>query len=111
VAHRLGLFRGLGGQIAAMPWPAPRRAAISGQMPQAGDFGVQIVAPRSISACAWQPGRTSGVRRAASAFSSGLDLGSGVVSTAKRRDITRSILPSSTGAGRSKAMEAMAAAV
>jgi hypothetical protein len=37
---------------------APRRPAIRGQMPQAGDFGVQIVAPRSMSACAWHPGRS-----------------------------------------------------
>jgi len=71
---------------------------------------VQSVAPRSIIACAKSPARRSGVSVAASRFSSGLAAGSGV-SMANSRATTRSILPSTGLALRSKAMAAMAAAV
>ena len=71
---------------------------------------MQTIAPRSISACAQSPGRSSATRRAARRFSSGLAAGSGV-STANSRAITRSTLPSTTLAGRSKAIAAIAAAV
>ena len=43
--------------------PAPRQSSLSGQSMQAGRLGVQIVAPRSIIACAKSPGRR--VRRQA----------------------------------------------
>ena len=77
--------------------PAPRNASVHGHSTQAGFFGVQIVAPRSIMACAKSPARRCGVSVAASARISGLAPGSSS-STAKSRAITRSILPS-TGAG------------
>ena len=67
-------------------------------MAQAGFFGVQIVAPRSIIACAKSPARRGGNSSRASREISGLAAGSGVV-TAKSRAITRSILPSTGLAG------------
>jgi hypothetical protein len=71
---------------------------------------VQTVAPRSIIAWAWSPGRTAGVSVAASARSRGFAAGSGVA-TQKSRATTRSTLPSTTTAGRSNAIAATAAAV
>jgi hypothetical protein len=35
-----------------MPRARAAQGSRQGQIPQAGDFGVQIVAPRSITACA-----------------------------------------------------------
>ncbi len=93
-----------------MPRLCAVQNALSGQMPQAGLRGVQIVAPRSIIACAWSPGRSAGVSGAANAVSSGLAAGSGV-STANSRAMTRSTLPSTTVDGSSNAMAAIAAAV
>ena len=71
---------------------------------------MQIVAPRSIIAWAKSPARFSGVSVAARRRISGLLPGSGWV-TAKSRVTTRSILPSTAVALRSKAMAAIAAAV
>jgi hypothetical protein len=117
--HEIGDRRGAPAWPFSGPWRAARPrcpVAAPRSLPSAGRCR-----RRGISACRssrrgpsapahGSRGGPQGVRRAASAFSSGLDPGSGSV-TAKRRDMTRSILPSRTGAGRSKAMEAMAAAV
>jgi hypothetical protein len=81
-----------------------------GQMAQAGRFGVQIVAPRSIIACAKSPGRSLGVSSVTLRFIAGLEPGSGA-SMANSREITRSTLPSITAACRSKAIAATAAEV
>ncbi len=77
---------------------------------QDGLRGVQIVAPRSIMACAKSPGRAAGTSCSTIAWICGLAAGSGV-SIASNRAITRSTLPSTTAAGRSKAIAAIAAAV
>ena len=71
--------------------------AIQGQSAQAGRFGVQMVAPRSISACAKSPGRSAGTSASVSAPDRGLRLGSGS-SIAKSRATTRSTLPSTAAA-------------
>ena len=53
LTHRLFGLRGLAGQgRPERPQPAPAQACHHGQMPQAGLRGVQIVAPRSMTACA-----------------------------------------------------------
>ena len=105
---------GLGGKGSARDSPraAPRSPASAGRSRRRAIFGVQIVAPRSIKACAWQPGRLSGVSRAASAFSRGLG-GRAAARSPRGRGVERhhafDILPSRNGGpGRSKAMEAMA---
>ena len=77
---------------------------------QDGRRGVQIVAPRSIIACAKSPGRDCGTSRSTTSWIAGFASGSGV-SIARSRVITRSTLPSTTAAGRSKAIAAIAAAV
>jgi hypothetical protein len=99
--HQVGdaLARGLG--LSSASWRAGRCDA-------PGPRGAGRITGRSrrraISACrSWRrgpspparssPGARSGVRRAARAFSSGLEAGSGSV-TAKRRAMTRSTLPS-----------------
>ena len=46
---------------------APRQSSRSGQSMQRGRFGVQIVAPRSIIACAKSPGRSAGTSVSTSA--------------------------------------------
>jgi hypothetical protein len=93
--------------------------ALSGQIRQSGFLGVQIVAPRSISACARSPARTPfgnasanpcarfaiktfAARQPASVRSDGM---------AHSRETTRSILPSTGAMRSSNAIEAMAAAV
>ena len=81
----LAAFGVLRGRSAAMPADRAVQKADTGQMPQAGLRGVQIVAPRSIIAWAWSPGRSAGVRRAASAVSPGLAAGSGVSTATKTR--------------------------
>ena len=65
------------GSDAAMPCLNPAQIAYSGHSAQAGFFGVQIVAPRSISACATQPGRSAPAKACALSRSSGLDPGKG----------------------------------
>ena len=77
---------------------------------QFGRRGVQIVAPRSIIACAKSPGRSAGVISAVRSRISALAAGRGV-SMANSRATTRSTLPSTTASGRSKAIAAIAAAV
>ena len=54
---------------------APRTTSFHGHSAQAGFFGVQIVAPRSIIACAKSPARRSGVSASASARIVGLAAG------------------------------------
>jgi hypothetical protein len=98
--------------------------SFKGHSPQAGFFGVQIEAPRSISACALSPARdfSSPARAlsspardvpssiAANCWISGFACGSGA-STANKRDTTRSILPSTGMVRWSNAIAAIAAAV
>ncbi len=116
------------------PW-SPRvrltQPPLSGHSTQAGFFGVQIEAPKSISACALSPARefaspardstspargfTSPAREgpssvAASRWISGLACGN-TSSTANNRDTTRSILPSTGMVCRPNAIAAIAAAV
>ena len=98
------------GNRAGSPVTKPRHSLATGQVPHDGDFGRHTVAPKSISACAQSPGRSSVTNSPANRLSSGLAAGTGV-STANRRAMTRSTLPSTTLAARSKAMEATAAAV
>ena len=64
----------------------PRQASSHGQTAQAGRFGVQIVAPRSISACAKSPGRSAGTSASASSRITGFALGSGVLDEEQPRD-------------------------
>ena len=62
-------------------WSPRRRASqrsFHGQSKQAGRFGVQIVAPRSIIAWAKSPARRAGASSAASRCNSGFAAGSGV---------------------------------
>ena len=86
------------------------QSSFSGHSEQAGFFGVQIDAPRSISACALSPARLSASSVAANSLISGFACGS-ASSTANSRYTTRSLLPSSGMARRSKAIAAIAAAV
>ena len=70
----LGVLRG---NRAGSP---PRRAAqrsVHGHRMQAGCFGVQMVAPRSIRACAKSPARRAGVSPSARRRNRGLACGSG----------------------------------
>ncbi len=104
---RLGAFNG---NVSGSPRRRAAQASIHGQSAQAGLFGVQMVAPRSISAWAKSPARAGGisvaVRRRISAFAAGNSS-----STANSRATTRSILPSTGAARASNAMAAIAAAV
>ncbi len=90
--------------------PARRRHRSTDTSTQAGFFGVQMVAPRSISACAKSPARRGGSSDAASALMRGFAAGNSS-STANSRVTTRSTLPSTGTAGASKAIAAIAAAV
>ena len=81
-----------------------------GQDSQVGDFGVQIVAPRSIIACAKSPARACGARASATFFNTGFAAGS-FSRTAKSLASTRSMLPSTGAAGIPKPIAAIAAAV
>ena len=102
---RLGI---LGGKVSASPRARPMQLSFHGQKTQAGFFGVQIVAPRSIIACAKSPAAVAA--RARGPAQSGLASGNGPAS-ANSRAITRSILPSTGLAGGPKAIAAIAAAV
>jgi conjugal transfer ATP-binding protein TraC len=100
-------------QVAELDYIASSKAAQNvdtGQSKHFGERGVQMVAPRSISAWAQSPGRSSVTSSPARRFSSGLLSGIGA-STANSRDMTRSTLPSTTLVSRSKAMALTAAAV
>ncbi len=59
-ARPFGLWRAQG-KRSASPLARAVQSSINGQIAQAGFFGVQIVAPRSIMACAKSPARSSGV--------------------------------------------------
>ena len=54
-------------RVPAAPRRAPGKASIQGQRAQAGRFGVQMVAPRSMTACAKSPGLSGGTRSRVSA--------------------------------------------
>ena len=93
-----------------MPDAAPSQAMAMGHFVQSGRLGVQIVAPRSISACAMSPGRSRAISFCDNSRNSGLASGKGV-STDQSRAVTRSILPSSGMTGRLNAIAPTAAAV
>lgn len=118
-AKRFGFGARFGPSASVSATPAARaaQASATGQAPQRGrPLGMQMVAPRSISACAWSPGRACGARDAARRRSSALrrDAGEPVSQPrAKSRATTRSMFPS-TGAAdppRPKPMARTAAAV
>lgn len=118
-AKRFGFGARFGPSASVSATPAARaaQASATGQAPQRGrPLGMQTVAPRSISACAWSPGRACGAKHAAKRRSSALrrDAGEPVSQpSAKRRATTRSMFPS-TGAAdppRPKPMARTAAAV
>ena len=67
-------FGALRGSVSCTPAARARQAPSHGQMAQAGRFGVQIVAPRSIRACAKSPGRSAGTSASARSRISGLCL-------------------------------------
>src|SRR6516165_979103 len=107
-------FLARAGRLAAMPSLCAWQWDFQGQAGQLGDFGVQMVAPRSNKAWAKSPGAAcaalSWIKAWAAAAISGLPAGSGVV-MAKIRDATRSIFPSTGSTGSLKAMAPMALAV
>ena len=96
-----------------MPWALARQCFVHGHRPQTGR-GVQIVAPRSNSACAKSDARAraagSAPSRCAAATITGLPTGS-ATSIAFSRDTTRSTLPSTGSTGTPNAIAASAAAV
>ncbi|MNL47317.1 hypothetical protein D3C87_1700990 [compost metagenome] len=106
----MSFFFALRGKVSGSATESARQCGRNGQSAQAGRFGVQIVAPRSIIACAKSPGRSGGVSSATFAFMAGFEPGRGA-SIAKRREMTRSTLPSITAACRLNAMAATAADV
>ena len=71
-------FGALRGNVSASPRARATQASIHGQMPQAGFFGVQIVAPRSIIAWVKSPARRCGTSVSARARISGFAAGSSV---------------------------------
>ena len=83
---------------------------MSGQIAQAGFFGVQMVAPRSIIACAKSPARLTGVFTAVRSRIEARAWGRGVP-ISYSRETTRSTLPSTTTADCPNAIAATAAAV
>ena len=103
-------FGALRGKVSGVAARARRAGSIHGQSAQAGFFGVQIVAPRSIIACAKSPARASGTSVCASAADLRLG-GRQSRSIANSRATTRSTLPSTATARRSNAIAAIAAAV
>ncbi|MNL23912.1 hypothetical protein D3C87_1453240 [compost metagenome] len=70
-------FAALTGKRSGSCSASARQSSRKGQSAQAGRFGVQIVAPRSIIAWAKSPGRSVGVSSRTLAFISGLEPGSG----------------------------------
>lgn len=93
-----------------MPRLRAKHEWLQGHDWQTGDFGVQIVAPKSIIACAKSPALTFGASMVAMALMSGLDAGNGLV-IAHSLESTRSMFPSTGAACLPKAIDAMAAAV
>ena len=59
---RPSFFGALSGKVSGSPRARAAQFPIHGQSAQAGFFGVQMVAPRSISACAKSPARRAGTR-------------------------------------------------
>ena len=108
-----GFFASFLGKSAAFPAKKAAHWPFSGQAPQSGGpLGPHTVAPSSISAWVKSPGHSAGytVSKAALArfFTAGSLMGAG---SAKKRDSTRSTLPSTAATGRPKQMEATAPAV
>jgi hypothetical protein len=110
-------FGALRGKVSCVESARAAQSPVSGHSTQAGFFGVQIDAPRSIRACALSPARDAAspapehpISVAANFWMRGLAFGGGS-STANSRDTTRSILPSTGMVRRSKAIAAIAAAV
>src|SRR6185503_1788408 len=91
-------FGALRGNVSWSPRAFAAHARFHGQSAQAGRFGEQIVAPRSIIACAKSPERLAGNSDDASRLIAGLAPGDSC-STANSRAKTRSILPSTGTAG------------
>lgn len=71
-------FAALTGKSSGSESLSAAQAPRNGQSEQAGRFGVQIVAPRSIIAWAKSPGRSAGVSSATFCFIAGFAAGSGV---------------------------------
>jgi hypothetical protein len=71
-------FGALRGNVSASPRARAWHAASQGQMPQAGFFGVQMVAPRSIRLCVKSPKRRPGSSASARARISVLAAGNSV---------------------------------
>ena len=114
-ADVMAAWAGLGYYARARNLLACARAVVTdhgGRFPdsEAGLRGVHTVAPRSISACAKSPGRSSETSGASAARISRFAAGS-EVSISRWRAITRSILASMTTAARPKAIAATDAAV
>ena len=65
------------GRSSGSPETMARQSSRTGQSMQRGRFGVQIVAPRSIIACAKSPGRSAGTNSSSNARISGLESGNG----------------------------------
>ena len=106
---RLAAF---GGSVSAIPASRPAQTPDHGQIAQAGLRGVQMVAPRSNSACAKSDGRAtaSGSRPSWSAAAA-TAAAEGSVAMANRRETTRSTLPSTGTTGTPNAIAATARAV
>ena len=105
-----GAFADRTGKAADFPKAWARHSDAKGQRLHTGSRGVQTMDPRSIIAWAKSPQPSAGVMASAAARMLGFAAGNGA-SIAKSRATTRSTLPSTTTARRSKAMAAMAAAV
>ena len=71
-------FGALRGNVSASPRACASQDPIHGQMPQAGFFGVQMVAPRSIIAWVKSPNRRGGSSASARARISALAAGNSV---------------------------------
>ena len=93
-----------------MPCAWAAQSPAIGHMRHDGRFGVQTVAPRSISAWAQSPDRAPHAKVCARRLSCAFAAGNGCL-TANSRAITRSMLPSTGMVEAPKAMAAMAAAV
>ena len=89
----------------------PAQSSVHGQIMQLRRFGVQMVAPRSISAWAKSPARSLGHHCASAARGSAAWRRARASRWHRARAITRSTLPSTAAARRPKAMAAMAPAV
>ena len=97
--------------LSGSPRARAAQASIQGQSAQAGFFGVQMVAPRSISACAKSPARAAGTSVCGEPLDRAAWPRAVRSSTANSLATTRSTLPSTGAAGASNAIAAIAAAV